>query len=119
VGDRVCGVGAYPGSRWLVPLVFTFPSDMAVWLTELGCLDLRWGSSKVVGVCRLGAGLQFPSPGLAQAWAFTRGIDDSGNSGGGREGGGKNVVIWQHLNCHFPIWIVTKLVLLIIIIYNY
>ena len=66
MGDRVRGVGAYPGSRWLVPLVFTFPSDMAVWLTELGCLCLRWGSSKVVGVCRLGAGLQFPSPGLAQ-----------------------------------------------------
>ena len=62
--------------------------------------------------------------GLAQAWAFTRGVDnssDSGGDGGGgeREGGGKNVVTWWRLNCHFPIWIVTKLVLLIIIIYNY
>ena len=64
-------------------------------------------------------GCNYPPPGLVQVWAFTRGVNDGGDGGGEREGGGKNVVTWWRLNCHFPIWVVTKLVLLIIIIYNY
>jgi len=78
VEDRVCGVGAYLGSRQLVPLAFIFPNDMVVWLTKLGCLHLHWGSLKVVEACRLGARLQLPpSPGLVQVWAFARGANDA------------------------------------------
>ena len=44
-------------------------------------------------------------PGLARAWAFTRGFDD--DDGGGKDGdggersdGGKTDVMWQRVNCH-------------------
>ena len=44
-------------------------------------------------------------PGLARAWAFTRGFDD--DDGGGKDGdggersdGGKTDVMWQRVNRH-------------------
>ena len=36
-------MGAYLGSRWLVPLAFAFPGDVAVWLSGLRHLRSRWG----------------------------------------------------------------------------
>ena len=88
--------------RWLALLGFGLLGDVAGWSSGVACVRVGggWGWWQW---CCLGAGSRLCRPGLAQVWAFARGVDnkDGSDEGGGgeeRAGGGKKDVTWRRLN---------------------